>query len=197
PGLSQYVQGIVANPMTVPELSKIPLFTFADYAWDDARYDPASSWAASLAEAADGDQAAAAALRAFADVNYTSPIDTRQAPDLAAPIGAFWQAWRGGGSATGEADALAAAFAAVRDAPAVLDAQLADRELLAEAGPWLDAAAAWARADLAALDLLLATRGGNVSQAKAATFPEYGVGEPLVVGAGVLDRFVADALAAA
>src|SRR5207244_11144287 len=109
PGLSQSVLGIVANPMVVPELSKIPLFTFADYAWDDSRYDPSSSWSASLSEAAAGDPAAAAALRAFADVNYASPLDERQAPELSARIDAFWQAWRAGRSHSSETDALAAA----------------------------------------------------------------------------------------
>src|SRR5438105_3469963 len=62
-------------------------------------------------------------------------------------------------------------------------------------------------ADLAALDILMAERGGQAqgdsqtvedlaAQAKAATFVEYGTPEPLAVGAGVLDKFVADALAA-
>ena len=209
-GLSQSVLGIVANPMVVPELSKIPLFTFADYAWDDSRYVPTSSWAASLAEAAAGDPAAAAALGAFADVNHASPLDERQAPELSARIDAFWQAWRAGSSTSGEADALAAAFTAVGDAPAVLRARLLNQELVAEAGPWLDAASTWARADLAALDMLVAEREGNqaqvqadegavdalVAQAKAATFVEYGTAEPLAVGAGALDKFVVDALAA-
>src|SRR5438094_5199652 len=172
--------------MVVPELSKIPLFTFADYAWNDSRYDPASSWAASLTEAAGGDPAAAAALRTFADVNHASPIDQREAPELSARIDAFWHAWRVGSlsSASSEIDALAAGFAAVRDAPAALGAHLRDRELLAEATPWLDAAATWARADLAALDMLVAAGGGAsadkqvvedlAAQAKAATFVEYG-----------------------
>lgn len=212
PGLSKLLLGIVANPMVVPELSKIPLFTFADYAWDDLRYDPASSWTASLAEAAGGDPAAAAALRTFADLNYASPVDERQAPDLSALIGAFWQAWRLGSlsSASSETDALAAAFAAIRDAPGVLSAHLQDRELLAEAWPWLSAASTWASADLAALDMLVAAREGNqvqaqadkqavdslVAQAQAATFVERATPEPLAVGGGVLDKFVADALAA-
>jgi hyaluronoglucosaminidase len=210
PGLSNLLLGIVANPMVVPELSKIPLFTVADYTWDDARYDPASSWSASLAEAANGDPPAAAALRAFADVNYASPIDGRQAPELSARIDAFWRAWRAGGSTSAEADALAAAFAAISAAPAVLRARLPNQELVTEAAPWLDAAATWARADLAALDMLVAARAGNqvqvqedeqavtglVPQAKAATFVEYGTAEPLVVGAGALDKFAVDALAA-
>jgi hyaluronoglucosaminidase len=210
PGLSSLLLGIVANPMVVPDLSKIPLFTFADYAWDDSRYNPASSWAASLAEAANGDPVAAAALRTFADVNYASPIDQRQAPDLSARIDAFWLAWREGNlsSASSEIDALRAAFAAIRDAPSVLDAHLEDGELLTEASPWLNAASIWARADLAALDMLIAARGGSdvqgarqtvedlVTHAQAATFVEYGTPEPLAVGAGALDKFAADALAA-
>jgi hyaluronoglucosaminidase len=212
PGLSRLLLGIVANPMVVPQLSKIPLFTFADYAWNDSRYDPASSWSASLTEAAAGDGVAAAALRAFSDVNYASPIDERQAPELSVQIDAFWHAWQTGtvSSVTSEGAALAAAFRVLRDAPAVLRARLSNQELVAEAAPWLDAAATWARAGLAALDVLLVARTGRgtqadgeeqsvadlVAQAKAATFVEYGTAEPLSVGAGALDKFVADALAA-
>src|SRR5437868_3751002 len=160
-------------------------------------------------EAANGDAQAAAALRTFADVNYASPIDARQAPELSPRIAGFWQAWNSGSlsSASNAIDDLRSAFASIRDARDVLDTRLQDRELLAEASPWLDAAAIWARADLAALDMLIAARGGDVqgdrqtvqdlaAQAKAATFVEYGTAEPLAVGAGVLDKFVADALAA-
>jgi hyaluronoglucosaminidase len=208
-GLSSQVLGIVANPMVPPDLSKIPLFTFADYAWDDSRYSPASSWSASLSEAASGDPTATAALRTFADVNYASPIDQRQAPELSARIGAFWQVWNTGSlsSASNQIADLRSALESIRDAPDVLAAHLQDREFLAEASPWLSAASIWARADLAALDMLIAARGGNAQgdrqtvedlakQAQAATFVEYGTAEPLAVGAGVLDKFVADALAA-
>ena len=208
PGLSSEVLGIVANPMVPPDLSKIPLFTFADYAWDDLRYNAASSWAASLSEAAAGDLAATAALRTFADVNYASPIDQRQAPELSARIAAFWQVWNTGSlsSASSQIADLRSALTSIRDARDVLGAHLQDREFLTEAAPWVNAASMWAQADLAALDMLIAARGGDVQgstqtvedltkQAKAATFVEYGTPEPLAVGAGVLDKFVADALA--
>lgn len=209
PGLSSALLGITANPMIQPEATKIPLFTIADYAWNDSAYDPGRSWAASLDEFAGGDAAVAAALRAFADVDYASALDPRQAPELSARIAAFWRSWKAGGS-RGVA-ALRVSFAALRDAPRLLRARLADARFLAETSPWLDAARTWGAAGLAAIDLLQASRAGRRADAQAAARAMRALGArarsfsdvqdgrrfPVEVAGGVLDAFLADALAAA
>jgi hyaluronoglucosaminidase len=208
PGLDSVLVGIAANPMVQAEASRIPLFTFADYAWNTAAYDPDRSWAASLAELAGGDPTVTAALGAFADVNYASVLDQRGAPALGARIAAFWKAWKAGSSA-GVAP-LHAALAALRDAPALLRVRLHDPAFLEETSPWLDAARTWARADLAALDMLVASRAGRqarvdadrrsipylVTLAKAFSDLEEGHSYPVQVGGGVVNTFVTDALAA-
>ena len=45
-GLGGSLYGITANPMIQPDSSKIALFNVADYTWNDAAYDPATSWQA-------------------------------------------------------------------------------------------------------------------------------------------------------
>ena len=49
-------------------MSKVALFSFADFGWHDATYDAQRDWSAALAERAGGDRKTAAALRAFADI---------------------------------------------------------------------------------------------------------------------------------
>jgi hyaluronoglucosaminidase len=208
PGLGSVLIGITANPMLQPEASKIPLFTVADFAWNDAAYDPERSWKASLNEFAGSSELVFGALRAFADVNYASVLDARGAPELSNVIGGFWREWRAGSSS--RVPILRGAFSRLRDAPALLRAGVHDAEFLGEVSPWLRAARAWAQADLTALDMLVASRAGRSAQvradqralpglvglAKSFTFAGEGRAYPVQVGGGILDRFVTDALAA-
>ena len=49
----------------------------------------------------------------------------------------------------------------LRDAPGTLRGRLHDAAFLEETLPWLDSARTWARADLTALHMLVAARGGR------------------------------------
>ena len=140
-------------------------------------------------------------------MNYASVLDERGAPELSGRIEAFWMAWNAGNS-SGVA-ALRSAFTALQAASGVLRARLHDPEFLDEASPWLDAARTWARADLTALDMLVAARAGRQAQvqadtralvglvalAKDFTYLEGGQAYPVEVGGGAVDKFVSDALA--
>ncbi|MEW1656118.1 beta-N-acetylglucosaminidase domain-containing protein [Streptomyces sp. NPDC093707] len=202
PGLPAQLAGITANPMIQPAASKLALATFADYAWNDGAYRARASWNTALAELAGGDARTARALRAFADVNYTSAINPQQAPELAAALDRFWK--------DGGARRLDAVLRALGDAPGVLRARLADRGFVRDSAPWLDATRAWAVAARDALRLVRATRAGDAATARQlraripglvqkATSYVYvdmkGKRIPVVVGDGVLDSFVARALA--
>lgn len=49
-GLPGKLAGITANPMIQPYASKLALYTVADYSWNDAAYDPRTSWGEGLKE---------------------------------------------------------------------------------------------------------------------------------------------------
>ncbi|WP_374206900.1 beta-N-acetylglucosaminidase domain-containing protein [Streptomyces noursei] len=202
PGVPGRLAGITANPMIQPSASKLALATVADYAWNDRAYDARDSWSTAIEELAGGDARAARALRAFADVNYTSAINPKQAPELSAALDRFRKG--------GDARRLDAVLHDLQDAPGVLRDRLPDRGFAREATPWLDATHAWAVAARDALRLIEADRSGDTAKAKQlrASIPELvtkaksyvyvdlkGRRIPVVVGDGVLDTFVADALA--
>ncbi|MEV4331704.1 beta-N-acetylglucosaminidase domain-containing protein [Streptomyces sp. NPDC049597] len=201
-GLPAELAGITANPMIQPYASKIALFTVADYTWNDTAYDPRASWLAALRWYAGGDGRTERALRAFADVNYGSRLNAQQAPELAAASAEFWQ--------DGDADRLQATLDGLRTAPSVLRDRLPEPGFVDDAGPWLDATEAWAVAAGTALRMVEAARHGDAAEAwelrgrlpgllaTARSFVYTGLGGtevPVVVGEGVLDRFVEDARA--
>ncbi|MFJ9847799.1 beta-N-acetylglucosaminidase domain-containing protein [Streptomyces sp. NPDC101150] len=202
-GLPAQLAGITANPMIQPSASKIALHTVADYAWNDTAYDPRASWGAAIEELAGGDARTARALRAFADASYASSLNPQQAPELAAAIAEF--------GSDGDARRLDSALWTVQEAPAVLRDRLADRGFIEDSGPWLDATRAWGVAARTALRLVEATRAGDdaaawrlrqripglVKTARSFVYVDMkGKKVPVVVGDGVLDAFVEDAVAA-
>ncbi|MFE6974102.1 beta-N-acetylglucosaminidase domain-containing protein [Streptomyces sp. NPDC057682] len=201
-GLPGRLAGITANPMIQPYASKLSLYTVADYSWNDAAYDPRTSWGKGLKEYAGGDARTEEALRAFADANYSSALNTRKAPELSAEIAAYWT--------SGDAGRLSSVLNTLGSAPAVLRAGLADRGFLTDSGPWLDATRAWATASDTALRMVEAARAGQGSRAwqlrqelpaqveRAESFTYTGLdgrAVPVLVGDGQLDGFVTAALA--
>ncbi|MFH8344226.1 beta-N-acetylglucosaminidase domain-containing protein [Streptomyces sp. NPDC018045] len=201
-GLPGRLAGITANPMIQPAASKIALYTVADYAWNDRAYDARASWAAALKELSGGSPRTERALRAFADAHYASALNPRQSPELAAAIRRF----RDGGSAK----CLDATLRGLQRAPGILRASLPDRGFIADSGPWLDATAAWGRAARTALRMIQASRTGDdataqrlrkrlpalVGAAKSHVYVDMnGKRVPVLVANGVVDTFVADAIA--
>ncbi|MFJ1615292.1 beta-N-acetylglucosaminidase domain-containing protein [Streptomyces sp. NPDC088249] len=196
-GLPGELAGITANPMIQPYASKIALHTVSDYAWNDAAYDPRTSWGAGLKEYAGGDPRTEKALRAFADVNYSSALNKDQAPELAAEFADYWT--------SGDAARLTAVLSALGSAPDRLRGHLPDRGFIADSGPWLDATESWATAARTALRMVEAARAGKGARAwelrqqlpaqvaAAKSFMYTGLDGrkvPVVVGDGVLDRFI-------
>jgi hyaluronoglucosaminidase len=198
--LPDVLQGIVADPMQQPQASRIGLFTLADYAWDTSNYQLTASWNASLKEFAGGDPTTTAALAAFADLNWGSLLNPLQAPGIGGAIQRFWSSW--GAGDTTAAPTLDLWLQKLQQAPSVLRAQLDNPEFLSEAGPWLDATAAWAAAARQALALLVDTSTGNHVKAGAdrasletlvAGAGKLALQSPSpVVGGGVLGAFVQD-----
>jgi hyaluronoglucosaminidase len=218
PGLGSRVSGIVLNPMNQAAASKVQVVGAADFAWNDAAYDPAIAHRAAADHLAGGDPRTVEALLAFFDVEHLAPtsassglVSQPQAPALAAQLDAFRTAWAGA-----DPPGKQAALAGLRPhadrlagAPALIRAQVADAGFLSDCGPWLDATALWGQAFVATLDGLgarlagdwaratqkLTEAGGLMAQAEAIrTIPgETRPEGPVRVADGVLDAFLRDA----
>ncbi len=217
PGLSAHVTGVVLNPMNQASASKVQLVGGADFAWNDAAYDPARAQRAAAHDLAGGDPATEDALLAFFDLENLAPTSARsglvsqpQAPALAARLEGFRAAWRGGDRA-GAVAGLRPYAELVAQAPALIRAHVVDPAFAADCGPWLDATGLWGQALLATLDGLAARTAGDGATAEARlseaanlagqaesihTIPgETRPEGPVRVGDGVLDAFVSGASA--
>jgi hyaluronoglucosaminidase len=217
PGLSGQVTGVVLNPMNQASASKVQLVGGADFAWNDAAYDPARAQRAAADDLAGGDPATVDALLAFFDLENLAPTSARsgtvsqpQAPALAAQLDGFRTAWRSGDRA-GAIAGLRPYAERLAAAPALIRSHVVDPAFSADCGPWLDATALWGQALVSTLDGLAARAGGDpttgaarlaeatslAGQAEAIrTIPgETRPEGPVRVGDGVLDIFVQGASA--
>lgn len=212
-GLSDYLSGIVANPMNQEAASEVAEFGAADFAWNDRAYLPQRSWPLALARLAGGDPQATAALQVFADLEHLAPTFGTtpwqpQAPVLAAKTATFWQHWNQGDRLRAALE-LRAYAVRIRDAASVIRGGRVTAAFVDEAGPWLDATALWGSAMVDQIDALLAAARGDHATAHRLTAAadsftskatavrtgdtnRWGVRQPLV-GDGVLDSFVAQA----
>ncbi|WP_369032502.1 MULTISPECIES: beta-N-acetylglucosaminidase domain-containing protein [Streptomyces] len=186
------VKGLTANPMNQATASAPALFSLAAYTWNPAKYRPEAALDAGLATLAAGDTRALTALRAFADVNRASRVNGVQAPELAALTAAYWR---------GDTDAVKALRARLTVLAGAEDT--VPDAFRTSAAPWLACAGEWARAALGAM-AVREGRGGRSEvralrgAARAHTVVDWqGRKREVKVGTGVLDVFVARALAEA
>ncbi|WP_165549986.1 beta-N-acetylglucosaminidase domain-containing protein [Kribbella speibonae] len=164
PAIADHVAGVISNPMNQAAVSKIALYSFAELGWNPAKYDADASWRRALAEQAGGNQATAAALQVFADLNtYDGTLHPESAPVFGAAVEHFWQRWRSGQRAQAIAG-LRPRVAAITAAPGTIRAG-ADPAFAAEAESWLKATELWGQAMGRALDLLAAMDAGDGASA--------------------------------
>lgn len=161
PGLADLVGGVLCNPMTQAQASKIALATAMDFLRAPDEYDAGHSWERAVA-AVGGDRASALAVlaRACAD----GPVAGPETLDLARRVDALEDELDGPGW-TGAVYALKAELSAAKALPETL---AGDDPLASEVAPWVEAARVEAEAGLAALRLLQASRpvAGLVDQGK-------------------------------
>ncbi|MEU6789478.1 beta-N-acetylglucosaminidase domain-containing protein [Nonomuraea angiospora] len=213
-GLAAHLSGIVANPMNQPYASKVAVFGAADFTWNDKAYDARRSWPRAMAYLAGGDQAATAALLVFGDLEHMAPTFggtpwQTQAPELAARVAAFWQAWDAGRRA--QAISTLRPYAkAIATAPATIRGGAVQKGFTDDTASWLDATELWGRAMVDLLDALQAREAGDEAEAAALLAESrdlqrqaravrvspprnrWGAAQPQV-GDGVLDAFLAAA----
>jgi hyaluronoglucosaminidase len=169
PGLYEHIDGITSNPMIQPYASLPALGNYADYTWNGPDYDPTRSMVAVLDELAGPDPAVREALETFADLNQSWPYrpDVVHAPALSADVDAFWVAYDAGADLG--ATRLGQRLTRIAQLPDTLRA-MAERGFLADAEPWVAAAAQWATALQHELDMLRAIRSDDGATATDALF---------------------------
>ncbi|MFF3211130.1 beta-N-acetylglucosaminidase domain-containing protein [Streptomyces sp. NPDC002886] len=189
---------VLANAMPQGTLSRIPLFTAADFTWNPRGYRASDSWAAAVASLAGPDPKAREALAALAGNNASSGLAQPESAYLVPLMDEFWRARSAGDPAAGER--LRAAFRVLREAPDRLPS------LAQEAGPWLSRLARYGAAGELALDVLQAQGRGDgaaawrASQALGAARAQLSGAdgaETARVDKAVLDPFLARAAAEA
>ncbi|GAA2140907.1 hypothetical protein GCM10009760_24540 [Kitasatospora kazusensis] len=204
PELASRSAVLLTAAMTQPVASRIPLATAADFAWNPAGYRPADSLRAALRPLA-GSDAGLAALTALAGNSASSPLATAESGYLTPLLDRFWATLEPTGGNTTDLAKLTEAAAPVRDAFTVMagaQQALAQDAVGAETAPWLARLSSYGRAGQAAVDMLLAQRGGNGSAAWQARVQLRQLRTQLAqgaatVGGGVLDPFLDRALRSA
>ncbi|MFJ6938894.1 beta-N-acetylglucosaminidase domain-containing protein [Streptomyces sp. NPDC101132] len=205
PAVANGSAAVLGNAMQQAALSRVPLFTAADYAWNPRGYQAGASWAAALDELAGGDARAREALGALAGNTASSVLGADESAYLRPLLAEFWAA-RGGADRAAQdraADRLRAAFTVMREAPERLRGP-ADGTLGIEAGPWIEQLARYGAAGELAVDLLRAQAHGDGAAAWKAQLAlaeaRRAVGtadSSAVVGKGVLGPFLAEVAEAA
>jgi hyaluronoglucosaminidase len=85
-GLVEHSEGLLANPMTQAESSKIALWTIGEYLTDPINYDPDQAWDRALAELISNSEDRAA-YRKFARTSLGSCLNDDASPEFSGALG--------------------------------------------------------------------------------------------------------------
>jgi hyaluronoglucosaminidase len=180
PGLR--IQGLLSNPMSQAYASRVAMFEMADYAWNDAAYDPDKAERAYAEQLAGGDERVTEALLAFFDLNSWTT------PRLVEQIDTFQERWTAGdrkgaiSGLRGYADVLAGAPKLIRDG-------VAEKGFATDSAPWLDACERSGKA----LQAALAGLDGDRDRFSESSELVQQTGKTVRMGDGTLDTFLARA----
>ncbi|MFD8883290.1 beta-N-acetylglucosaminidase domain-containing protein [Streptomyces erythrochromogenes] len=186
---------LLSNAMQQPILSRIPLFTAADFAWNPRGYRAGESWQAAVRDLAGSDPREREAVAALAGNTTASGLKQEESAYLKPLVEQFWKARAAGDPAAGTE--LRKAFTVLREAPARLTA-LSD-----EAGPWLERLSHYGTAGELAVDVLQAQARGDgaaawqASRSLAEAREALAEPGPAQVDKAVLDPFLEKAAAEA
>ncbi|MCI2422577.1 beta-N-acetylglucosaminidase domain-containing protein [Saccharopolyspora sp. K220] len=175
PGLSGQLAGVVVNPMNQAAASKVVELGAADFAWNDAAFDPQRAWRAAaeylagrrMAGGSPGlvaDPATVSALLVFFDLEHMAPLASGRpwlppAPELARRIQDFRTKWDGGDRA-GAVRELRDYAQAIVAAPQQIGSG-APADFVSDVKPWLAATELWGNALVATMDGLQARADGD------------------------------------
>ncbi|MFD2369909.1 protein O-GlcNAcase [Brevibacillus sp. GCM10020057] len=162
PDLWSHSEGYVANAMSRPECSKIPLITTAAYLRDPHGYDPHTSWIEAVEEVA-GPKDAPAFMR-FADNVQSSFLNESESPALIEAFLRFrFQFTQGDRQAA--VRQLSALFVEMEQSAEQLLQGMSNEKLARECRPWLEKYRHWAKVGRSAAGLVEAGTSGRTTQA--------------------------------
>lgn len=168
--LGKATTGITANPMIQPYASRLALADYAGYSWNPAKHDSQAAHDAAIAQIVGADSGPTwQTAQAFVDVHRQWEYSAWRATDTWGEIYRFIWAAEGQDDADLEAKAtvLRTRLQLLSAAPTTL-ASVEEEGFYTDAKPWIEVTSQWAKADLAAIDLILALRRGDTAGAQKA-----------------------------
>jgi hyaluronoglucosaminidase len=135
-GLVDHSEGLLANPMTQAEASKIPLWTIAEYLSDPINYDPEAAWDRALAEIIpNGDDRAA--YRKFARTSLGSCLNDVASPESSSALGDVAFNYRRGQMPAAIAKLKSLALEISIASLVIQSSTFSNPKLAAESAPWV------------------------------------------------------------
>jgi len=162
PDLWRHSAGYVANAMSRPECSKIPLITTAAYLRDPHGYDPHASWAQAVEEVV-GKKDASAFMR-FADNVQSSFLNEIESPAMMEAFLQFRFQFLQGDRRLA-VQRLQALFVAMELSAEQLLQGMSNEKVAIECRPWLEKYRHWAKVGQSAAGLVEAGANGRLTQA--------------------------------
>ena len=135
-GLVDHSEGLLANPMTQAEASKIALWTIGEYLSDPFSYDPDAAWDRALSELIPNSEDCAA-YRKFARTSLGSCLNDNSAPDFSAALGEVAFNYRSGQMPDAISKLKSMALEISISSLIIQSPTFANPKLAAESAPWV------------------------------------------------------------
>jgi hyaluronoglucosaminidase len=135
-GLVEHSEGLLANPMTQAESSKIALWTIAEYLIDPINYNPDQAWDRALAELISNSEDRAA-YRKFARTSLGSCLNDDASPEFSAALGEVAFNYRRGQMSTAIAKLKSMALEISISSLMIQSPTFSNPKLADEAAPWV------------------------------------------------------------
>jgi hyaluronoglucosaminidase len=136
-GLVNHSEGLLANPMTQAEASKIALWTIGEYLNDPISYDPEAAWDRALVELISNSDDRAA-YRKFARTSLGSCLNDDSSPEFSAALGDIAFSYRRGRMTAAIADLKSMALEISIASLVIQSSTFSNPKLAEESAPWVE-----------------------------------------------------------
>jgi len=135
-GLVDHSEGLLANPMTQAEASKIAIWTIGEYLSDPIKYDPDAAWDRALEELI-ADENDRAAYRKFARTSLGSCLNDSAAPEFSEALGEVAFNYRRGQMPAAIQNLKSMALDISTSSSFIQSPNFSNQKLAAESAPWV------------------------------------------------------------